>query len=324
MALYYKICQVGWTLDPAELNLDAASMEGDCASASGSGAYLFDDGKCKYAFDAASEFTGIAGATADNGDVDYNGFTLKMTSSNACDGANFVVTLNANCGTDEVPFKVTASDKCSMTAEYTGPKACKAYNFKVGKHLKKVEPFFGSFLILFGLVMCFAGAKFLFQLFGGMIFLATATVVFGGVYNAFLPPDTNMYIVGGLAAVAIGLGVGAAIFTYKFAKEWSVSLLAAWGGVVLALVIVKLAKIDNATATIALCVVGAVGAGYLGKQMNKLVSTAGTAFVGAGFVIKGIMMTLDSRDLANVQKDDPMVWGLLGGLVFLSITGTLV
>ena len=65
LAFFYKICQVGWTLDPAELNLDAASMEGDCASADGSGAYLFKDGKCKYAFDPVSEFTGIAGATAD-------------------------------------------------------------------------------------------------------------------------------------------------------------------------------------------------------------------------------------------------------------------
>ena len=56
-----------------------------------------------------------------------------------------------------------------------------------------------------------------------------------------------------------------ATFTYKFAKEWAVTLLAAWGGIIAAMIIINIAGITNATASIALAVLGAIGAGYIGK-----------------------------------------------------------
>lgn len=58
--------------------------------------------------------------------------------------------------------------------------------------------------------------------------------------------------------------------------------------------------------------------------MNKLVRTAGTAFVGAGLVVKGVSMILGLQATNEFKQNDPVVWGLLGGLIVLSITGTLV
>jgi len=113
--------------------------------------------------------------------------------------------------------------------------------------------------------MTFAGAKLLFQIFGGLVFLLTTSGLFMIIYNFFLPVSSSGYVVAGVAVFAASIGVGMAIFTYKFAKEWAVTLLAAWGGIIAAMIIINIAGITNATASIALAVLGAIGAGYIGK-----------------------------------------------------------
>lgn len=213
-----------------------------------------------------------------------------MTSSTACGDGNFVFTINAMCSEEAVGFSVIDQSDCNLCVDFEGPEACKLYTFEAGKQMNKLKPFMGGILILFGLAMTFMGAKLLFQIFGGLVFLLTTSVLFMVIYNFFLPVTASIYVVGGVALVACVCGVFAAIFTYKFAKEWSVSLLAAWGGIVLAVIIANIANLNNATATIALAVVCAIAAGYVGKKMNKLVRTAGTAFVGAGLVMKGVSL----------------------------------
>lgn len=169
--------------------------------------------------------------------------------------------------------------------------------------------------------MTYAGAKFLFQIFGGLVFLLTTSGLFMTIYNFFLPVSSSIYIVSTVGVFAAAMGVLMAIFTYKFAKEWAVTLLAAWGGIIAAMVIISIAGITNSTVTILIAVLAAVAAGYVGKKMNKLVRTAGTAFVGAGLVIKGVTCYLTMN--SNMQQNDPVVWGLLAGMVALLVTGTL-
>jgi hypothetical protein len=170
--------------------------------------------------------------------------------------------------------------------------------------------------------MTFAGAKFLFQIFAGLVFLLTTSGLFMVTYNFFLPVTSSIAVVATVGVLAAAIGVAVAIFTYKFAKDWAVTLLAAWGGIVAAVVILNLVGVTNATLGILICVVAAISAGFVGKKMNKLVRTSGTAFVGAGLVIKGITFYLTKTP--EDAKNDPVVWGLLGGLVVLSVAGTLV
>jgi hypothetical protein len=130
---------------------------------------------------------------------------------------------------------------CLLNTEFRGPEACKLYTFELGKQMNKLKPFLGGLLVLFGLAMTFAGAKLLFQIFGGLVFLLTFSGLFMAIYNFFLPVSSSIYVVAGVAAVAAAVGVGMAIFTYKFAKEWAVTLLAAWGGIIIAMIVVSIA-----------------------------------------------------------------------------------
>ena len=53
--------------------------------------------------------------------------------------------------------------------------------------------------------------------------------------------------------------------------------------------------------------------------------TGGTAFVGAGLVIKGLSLYLTEHAIqTSNDTKDPIVLGLLTGLILLCVTGTLV
>ena len=305
---------------------EVKKVPASCTDLGTNDAYMMIDGECKYAFNEGALFTGIAGDKPNSeGDADYVGFKLEMQSSKACkDDDKFKVTINAYCDEkeDAGKLKVLKQTECSLEAEFKGKEACKLYTFELGKHLNKVKPFLGALLIIGGLAMTFAGAKLLFQIFGGLVFLLTTSGLFMIIYNFFLPVTSSGYIVSAVAVFASAIGILLAIFTYKFAKEWAVTLLAAWGGIILSMVIVSLAGITNATLSILLAVICAIAAGYFGKKMDKIVRTAGTSFVGAGLVIKGVSFYLATTPEASAQND-PIVWGLLGGLIFLTVTGTL-
>lgn len=179
-----------------------------------------------------------------------------------------------------------------MAIDYSGPEACKLYTFEAAKHLGKLLPFVGGFMLLLGLAMCFYGAKLLFQLFGTMIFMFVSAIVFMGIYNFFLPSDSSIYLVIFVAVVAAALGVAAAMFSYKFSKQWAVPLLAAWGGIALASVVIKLLKVNNATAGIAIAVALSLAFGYFATKLNKQVKIFATAFVGASIVMSGLSKLL--------------------------------
>lgn len=85
-----------------------------------------------------------------------------MESSTECGDSKYKVTINAYCDEAAGAFKVLEQTDCSLSTEYKGPEACKLYTFELGKHLNRAKPYFGGFLILFGLAMTFAGAKLLF------------------------------------------------------------------------------------------------------------------------------------------------------------------
>lgn len=113
-----------------------------------------------------------------------------------------------------------------------------------------------------------------------------------GIYNFFIPGDASIYLVVAVLVIAIAIGVVTAIFTYKFSKQWAVPLLAAWGGIALASVLIKLLKVNNATAGIAIAVVLSLASGYFATKLNKHVKIFATAFVGASIVLSGISKVL--------------------------------
>ena len=73
--------------------------------------------------------------------------------------------------------------------------------------------------------------------------------------------------------------------------------------------------------------------GYVGRKMNRLVKCAGTAFIGAFLVVRGIGYLAPKGfaypsqfSMSSAINDDPAaqtaIWLYLGGLVALTVGGT--
>jgi hypothetical protein len=126
------------------------------------------------------------------------------------------------------------------------------------------------------------------------------------------------------------LGGGAAFMSYQFAKGWAVPLLAAWGGLVLGLVAAEVAGVTGGTAPLLMGVAGAVIGGYLGRKMNRMVRSIGTAFVGSFLVARGVACYLGGYPsemqlpATGPAKENMALWGYLGGVVVGTLVGSLV
>ena len=182
---------------------------------------------------------------------------------------------------------------------------------------------------MIGLAFTFAGAKFLIQGFSALVFLLTTSIVFLIGYN-LLPLTSSMGLLVGVFLLAALIGIAVAYFSFKFAQDWAVCLLAAWGGIVLALIICKIVGVTSPTVELVVVIVGALVCGYLGKQMNKFIRSLGTAFVGAFLLVRGIAFYAggypDEVDQFNPEevKENTAVLAYLIGLIVTTIVGTLV
>ena len=120
-----------------------------------------------------------------------------------------------------------------------------------------------------------------------------------------------------VAVIAAALGIFTAIFTYKFSKLYAVPLMAAWGGIALAALLVKLFKVNNATASILIAVALAFAFGYLATKMNKQIKVLATAFVGASIVMSGLSKVLGHENDADLFEKVFIV-----GIFFITAVGS--
>jgi len=198
--------------------------------------------------------------------------------------------------------------------------------------IKAVKPYIGFILIVAGLVLTFAGMKFIFYAFSFLIFLLAAGLIAMISYNLLPSGYISPIVLGVILAVAVILGAVVAWLTKKFAEEWSVALLAAWGGVGLGLIVAKTAGVRSGAASLAIAVVGGIAGGYLGRKMNHLAKCAGTAFVGSFLVVRGAGCLAPEgygypsefqmgSDITGAEAT--AIWPYLGGLVVLTVAGSL-
>jgi len=226
-------------------------------------------------------------------------------------------------------------DKCSTIIKYSGPEACDRYTLEIERYMTAIKPYLGFILILCGLVLTFAGRKLLIPAFAFLVFLAVTGILFMVSYN-FMPSG---YVVPVWLAVLLAgsmvCGGVVAWFTKRFAEEWSMALLAAWGGVVLGLLIAKMVGVRSGAASLGIAVAGGLVGGYLGRKMNHLVKCLGTAFVGSFLVVRGVGCLAPkafaypsefqmSAAVAGGAGAQTAIWLYLGGLVVLTVSGTLL
>lgn len=257
---------------------------------------------CSYSFSKKVDFLATPEDASDP-NTDYSGYTLTFTSDQACGDSFFKVSVEATCGTDGAEtWSSGAEDDCSAILKYTGAQGCKEYSFKYMRYAEVLKPYIGALMIIGGLFLVFVGSKLVVQIFSIAIFFTVLLASFVTFYNVILPKSTPGYaylIILILCGVAGGF---AAYYTKKLAETYAVALVAGWGGVILALVIAEIVGITNATATVAMAAVLGVLGFIAGKEMNRLVKCSVTAFIGAGFVMKGVSFYLTDLNAYNADN----------------------
>jgi len=148
--------------------------------------------------------------------------------------------LTAKCNPKLETFEYTNQkvEGCKATVDYEGPNAC-GEQFPIVKSFGKIAPFFGAVLIVFGGVMAFFGTKFLFYIFGSIIGILLALIIFCVCYAMFLPIDAEVPLLAGVIAVCTIIGAIGAYFSYKFTKAYTVPILGLAAGVFSFLMLAK-------------------------------------------------------------------------------------
>ena len=152
--------------------------------------------------------------------------------------------------------------------------------------MKILMPFWNLILIGFGITMTFYGARFMFQAIGLILAVFVTSFLFMMSYNLFLPHD-NLWLLGFFLFICAFLGGYVSYISYSFAKTWGVSLISAWAGLAVGLIIAKV-FFDNATLTLLTAIAASLTSAYLGKKLNVFVKSFGTAIFGSYCIIKGI------------------------------------
>lgn len=222
--------------------------------------------------------------------------------------------------------------------KYEGPGACFVKYLPLAKYMELIAPYTGAIFIAIGAVMCFAGSRVLPIAIATLVALAVTGLLAMVGYN-FLDQETaQLWHLLVLVLAALAFGVLAGIAARKLAEDWAVTILAFWVGLLLALMILKMAQVEDQNITLgAAAVAGGLGA-LLGSKFNDSFKKIGTAIVGSFLTIRGIAMYLghfpsefNSGSVDDIQKlkeaaEGTQLYYILGyvaGFVILSIIGTI-
>ena len=159
-AFLFKTCGFPWSMTKpylAKTKSSSSELGSNCAAKKGNAFYV-ENGDCSYSFNG-SEIENTPGATAD---ADPLGFTLTYTSEEKCtkgDG-KFTYTINMVCNkANDGTFISNEGTDCAASAQLMGKQGCRVIG--LGPAVNTVKPFIGAILIVIGLIMTFAGAKFI-------------------------------------------------------------------------------------------------------------------------------------------------------------------
>jgi hypothetical protein len=317
---------VGTTAKPYDVKAWVSSL---------STAYWVADGSPKYTFINADITT--IGKLPEKEDTP-DAWTITWISKEACtDDAskNFEIVLTGTCKANAKGVisnaKLDAKNKCKATVEYTGANAC-GKEIPLVKSLKKLTPIFGGLLIVFGGLMVFFGSKFLFHVFGVIVGFVAAAFFFLLSYALILPVEAETKMLVGVITVCVILGGATAFISFKFTKSFIVPILGAVGGVVVFLMLVKLAKLRSGTWNIVFGIIGAVCGLFLAYRFKRIIKAAGTALIGSFLFVRGIgcyapgypnEMDINAKELYRNPNANMQLIAYLAGFILLGLVGSI-
>lgn len=152
-----------------------------------------------------------------------------------------------------------------------------------------IAPFVGFVFIVFGLLMVFAGSKFIVLVFSGLVGVLVGTLIFLFAYNKIL--DQYSATKGAIIGTLLISAIIASLFSFlafKFLKNWAIAVIAAWGGIAIFVPLSKVAGLHGSIASIGAAILGAVIGFYIGKKFNVYVRSIGTAIIGSFLFTRGV------------------------------------
>lgn len=185
--------------------------------------------------------------------------------------------------------------------------------------------FIGAFELLFGIALCFAGAKFLLYVLQFLAFVFCSGLVFGLGNVVMDLYGTNHIPLIATSIVALILGcVGGYLFK-RFAKEWGITLLALVGGIMVGMMVLSPFQMASWLKYTLLVLIGGLAA-YFGRRFDKQLKVLGTATIGAAMVMHGLGQYLGGFPNLSTPSDIKAFkanWGylgyFLGWLVFAAV-----
>lgn len=254
----------------------------------------------------------------------------------------YVVDIHGVCAPDgtAATMDTTEVSDCKATLEYRSHKACYIQYIPLQKYMAMVAPFSGAVFIVVGLVMCFYGSRFL----PFMIAFLVGVIVGGFIamvgYNFLDPEKAQLWHLVVLLLVALAFGVLAGYCAWTVAYDWAVAILSFWLGILLAILILKTAEVENQNITLIAAGVGGLLGAWLGSKYNHGIKKLGTGIIGAFLLVRGVAVYVGNfpsefsqgvPDLENVdaaallQADDgnQLVYtiGYLVGFIILACAG---
>lgn len=236
-------------------------------------------------------------------------------------------------------LKVTSHKACAVEVQYKSKDACIAAALPLQKYMKKIAPFTGAILIIGGLLCTFAGSKFVPIAISFLTFLAGSGGIFMIGYNFLPPTKVSMGSIIALLVIAVLIGICIGYLTYRFAQAWAVPILGGWLGIVVGMLVLKLAGVKNQNVVLGVCLVAAVGVAFISNKFKSGIKKIGTAFIGAFITVRGIgsyaggfpsELSSSAGKYKDLEKDDLVskeaiyVYFYLLGFLVLGFLGLFV
>ena len=195
-----------------------------------------------------------------------------------------------------------------------------------------VSPFIGAIMIVFGLLITYAGARFLFAVLSFIIALLVTSVSFLLIFNLFISITAPAIQVYGVLVLCILIGVIVTSVTYEVTGKATIPIIAGICGVFAMLAIynstILSTSLDSPLVKILFCLCGFALGAHFGHKAQFSFKTIGTAFIGAHIIIHGISFYYGHFELPNLSEDITEVsasqLGICAGWFALFVSGTWV
>lgn len=219
------------------------------------------------------------------------------------------------------------ADSCTSSASYQGEHACASASIPISLALKKLAPFAGLILIVFGMIMTIIGRKFAPVVPAGIVGFVATGMFFMICKQLFLTGKQPAVVITVLV-LCFGIGGLVAWASFNLIKQVAAPILAGFGGLVVFTMLATVANLKNPGVVLIIEICGLFLGLYLGKKYDKYVKSVCTSLIGAAMVVRGVgcyapgFPSIVMSDVGSDMEVDNNMIAYFAGFVVLFIFGT--